>query len=53
MLNVLALNALSACLMAAIFLVLPQKLTPNIRILSAFFACFLLLGIAQVGSNAS
>ena len=53
MINIVAINALSACLMAAIFLVLPRKLAPSIRILSAFCACFLLLGVAQVGANSS
>lgn len=51
--DVILINLMSAGLMAAIFLVLPKKMTPTVRILSAFSAGFLILTLVQSGASLS
>lgn len=51
--EVILINLMSAALMVAVFLALPKKMTPTVRILSAFSACFLILTIVQSGASLS
>ncbi|HAA91100.1 MAG TPA: hypothetical protein DCS82_01190 [Rhodospirillaceae bacterium] len=51
--NVILINLMSAALMAAIFFVLPKKMTPAVRILSAFSAGFLVVTLVQSGATLS